>query len=94
MNHIRFLRHTHENGRHRQFPPEAEAFWWQQGGLVGHMLRHELPMTLAEITAECQCYQREYSEEVPEKEVDEQHVAWCLVKLAEWGMARIVTVKS
>lgn len=91
MNHIQFLRNTHdENGRPRTFPPEAERFWREEAGWVGHLLRHELPLTLGEITAECHCYLMEYPEDGLYVEVDERYVAWCLVKLAEWGMVRVV----
>lgn len=89
MSQLKFVRTTHLNGRFRPFPTEAYQFWQAHGWLVGEALRQETGMSFSEMVEACQ----ELIEEHPEAEpyrVNEPYLAWCLVRLLEFGM---VTVK-
>ncbi len=90
MTQVKFIRTTHENGRCRPFSSEVMQFWREHGEIVGEVLRPEASQTFAEIVAVC----REYSFECPESSLyqtlDEAHIAWCLIKLLEFGMAGVV----
>jgi hypothetical protein len=90
---IKFLRNTHTNGRYRSFPPEARQFWRESADIVGTVLCPVTPMTLAEVVEECRSFAAEYPEDGPYREMDEQYVAWCLVKLVEFDMAAVVLDK-
>lgn len=93
MSQVRFTRSTHKNGRFRPYPTEAYQFWTDHGWLVGEVLRQEEGMRLAEIVQAC----TELLDEHPVREpntVSEKHIAWCLVKLLEFGMAAIVKSTS
>lgn len=86
---LKFIRSTHDNGRCRSFPPEAWRFWHEHGALVGDLLRSESPLTFAEIVTANQEYALEYPESAPFLPLDEAYVAWCLIKLLEYGMASV-----
>lgn len=90
MTQVKFIRTTHENGRFRSFSSEAIRFWREHGATVGEVLRAEAALPFAEVVAAS----REYVFECPEsglyQTLDEAYVAWCLVKLLEYGMASIV----
>lgn len=86
MNPLRFARTTHVNGQMRSFPPDAWQFWYSTGGIVGELVRPETPMTLAEIAAACQEAAFDTIADGPHPEMDETYVAWCLLKLVEYGM--------
>ena len=86
MNTLRFVRTTHINGQMRSFPRQAWQFWYSTGGIVGEMVRPEAPMTLAEIAAACQESAFDTIADGDHPETNEAFVAWCLVKLMEYGM--------
>lgn len=86
MNTLRFVRTTHINGQMRSFPRKARQFWYSTGGIIGELVRPETPMTLAEIAAACQEAAFDTIADGPHPEMDETYVAWCLVKLIEYGM--------
>ncbi|MBP8003240.1 MAG: hypothetical protein KA314_26270 [Chloroflexi bacterium] len=86
MNPLRFARTTHINGRMRSFPRQAWQFWYSTGGIVGEIVRPETSMTLAEIAAACQEAAFDTIADGPHPETDEAYVAWCLLKLSEYGM--------
>lgn len=87
---VMFVRMTHENGRCRSFPPEAMQFWREYGAAVGEVLRIETPLTFAELVAASREHALEYPESGPFLTLDEEYVAWCLIKLLEYGMAGVV----
>ena len=93
MSQIAFIRSTHEDGRFRPYPTEAYQFWAEHGWLVGEVLRQEQGMCLAEIVHACTELLAEHPERVP-NQVSEKHIAWCLVKLLEFGMAAIVQAST
>lgn len=86
MNPLRFVRTTHINGRMRSFPRQACRFWYSTGGIVGELVRPETPMTLIEIAAACREAAFDTIADGPHPETNETYVAWCLVKLIEYGM--------
>jgi hypothetical protein len=94
MTYIQFARTTHHNGRFRSFPPDAMQFWCDHGAIVGEVLRHECPLAFAEIVTAC----KEYVLEDPRASLlpflDEAHIAWCLIKLLEFGMIGPVVKES
>ena len=91
MTQLKFIRTTHDqNGRCRPFPPEAWQFWREHGAAVGVILRPESPLTLAEIVTASREYALEYPESGAHADLTEGHVAWCLLKLCETGMAAVV----
>ena len=90
MTQVKFVRTTHEDGRCRLFPPEAWEFWREHGVTVGEVLRPETPLTFAEVVVASQEYALEYPESGLFLTLDEEHVAWCLIKLLEYGMASAV----
>lgn len=90
MTQVKFIRTTHENGRCRSFSPEAWQFWREHGAVVGEILRVESPQTVAEIVAASREYAFEYPESGLSQVLDEEHVAWCLIKLLQYGMAGVV----
>jgi len=92
MNPLRFVRTTHLNGQMRSFPRQAWQFWYSTGGVVGELVRPETPMTLAEIAAACQEAAFDTIADGPHPETDEAYVAWCLLKLSEYGMVAPVFV--
>lgn len=94
MTQVKFIRTTHEDGRWQSFPPEACRFWREQGATVGEVLRPETPSTFAEIVIASQETALEYPESGLFLTLDEKHVAWCLIKLLEYGMAGVVTGSS
>lgn len=86
MTQIKFVHTTHEDGRFRPFPTEAYQFWREHGWIVGEALRPETGMTFAELVEAC----KELIEQHPEIELhwlDERYLAWCLIRLLEFGMA-------
>jgi hypothetical protein len=91
---IWFVRTTHRDGHFRSFPAEAARFWRDQGAIVGEVLRYECPLTFAEIVAAC----KENVLEDPQASLlpflDETHIAWCLIRLLEFGMIRPVVKES
>lgn len=93
MSQIKFIRSTHENGRFLPFPADAYQFWHEHGWIVGEVLRPETGMTFAELVEAC----KELIEDHPEIEqhwLEERHLAWCLVRLLEFGMAVTVGVDT
>jgi hypothetical protein len=88
---IQFIRSTHHEGYHRSFSAEAMQFWREQGAIVGETLRAECPMTFAEIVVACREYAHDIPEMVPSLPLDEAYIAWCLIKLVEYGMVRAIT---
>lgn len=93
MSQIKFIRTTHKNGRFRPFPTEAYQFWREHGWIVGDVLRPETGMTFTELVEAC----KELTADHPDIEphwLDERHLAWCLVRLLEVGMATITAVDS
>ncbi|HRQ42409.1 MAG TPA: hypothetical protein PLD25_31220 [Chloroflexota bacterium] len=91
MSYIRFIRTTHHKGCRRLFSDEATQFWREQGADVGEVLRTETPLTFAEIVSASREYALEYPESGLYLALDEAHIAWCLIKLLEYGMVRLVT---
>lgn len=89
MSPVTFIRSTHDNGRFRPYPTEAYQFWAEHGWLVGEVLRQEQGMRFEEIVQACSELLNEHPEREPNV-VSEKHIAWCLVKLLEFGMATIV----
>lgn len=90
MTQVKFVRTTHEDGRCRSFPPEAWEFWREHGTAVGEVLRLETPLTFAEIVTVSREVALEYPESGLFLTLDKEHVAWCLIKLLEYGMAGVV----
>ena len=86
MKPLRFVRTTDIHGQICSFPHEAWQFWYSTGGIVGELVRPETPMTLAEIAAACQESAFDTIADGPHPEKNEAYVAWCLVKLMEYGM--------
>lgn len=86
MSQVKYVRATHENGRFRPFPNEAYQFWREQGWIVGEVLRLEQGMTFAEIVSACEEYLLEHPESGMLLSLNEQHLAWCLIKLLDYGM--------
>jgi hypothetical protein len=86
MTYIQFIRVTHHEGYHRSFSAEAMQFWREHGAIVGEILRAECPMTFSEIVVACQESALEYPEVVPALPLDEAYLAWCLIRLLEYGM--------
>lgn len=91
MSQVRYVRTTHENGRFLPFPTQAYQFWREYGWIVGEVLRLEQGMTFAEIVVACEEYLLEHPESALLLPAEEPHFAWCLIKLLELGMARVVT---
>lgn len=93
MSTTRFIRTTHNNGQFHSFPPEAHQFWREHGVIVGEVLRLECALTFAELAAACQ--EQALEQVLPDTLLpqDEQHLAWVLVRLLEYGMAETVPVK-
>lgn len=94
MSPLRFVRTTHVNGQMCSFPREAWQFWYSTGGIVGELVRPETPMTLAEIAAACQEAAFDTISDGPHPETNEAYVAWCLVKLIEYGMVALVLMPT
>lgn len=94
MTEVQFMRTTHEDGRFRSFSVEAMQFWREHGAIVGDVLRIEEAITFAEIVVAS----REHAFEYPESErylaLDEPYIAWCLIRLLEFGMAELVLVSD
>jgi len=88
---VKYVRTTHENGRFLPFPTQAYQFWREYGWIVGEVLRLERGMTFAEIVVACEEYLLEQPESGLLLPVEEPHLAWCLIKLLELGMAGVVT---
>lgn len=84
---IKFLRTTHVDGIPKRFSKDADQFWRRISGLVGHMTDPNTPMTLGEIHEKCEKYVRENEES---GKADISFVAYCLIKMAEYGMVKIV----
>ncbi|MCL4266088.1 MAG: hypothetical protein KJ069_22960 [Anaerolineae bacterium] len=87
---MQFIRSTHENGRFRHFPPEANRFWRRYGSVVGGLLRLESPLSFADLMTHCREYALEQAEPVPIPELHESYVAWVLIHLIEYGMVTAV----
>lgn len=93
MSQIKFIRTTHEDGRFRPFPTAVNQFWRDHGWIVGDVLRPETGMSFAEIVEAC----NELIEQHPEIEphcLDIYYLAWCLVRLLEYGMVSIAGGES
>lgn len=88
---VMFVQTTHVDGRCRPFPPEAWEFWREHGAAIGEVLRLETPLTFAEIVTASREYALEYPETGLFLTLDEEHVAWCLIRLLEYGMAGVVS---
>ncbi len=87
MSKVKYVRATHENGRFRPFPIEAYQFWREQGWVVGEVLRLEQGLTFAEIVFACEEYLLEHPESGMLLPLNEEDLAWCLIKLLDYGMA-------
>ncbi len=94
MKPLHFVRTTHVNGKMRSFPRQAWQFWYRTGGIVGELVRPETPMTLAEIAAACQESAFDTIADGDHPETNEAFVAWCLVKLMEYGMVAPVLMPA
>ena len=91
MTQLKFIRTTHDdNGRCRSFQPDAWQFWREHGAAVGGALRAESSLTLMEIVLACRDHALEYPESGIYAALTEEYVAWCLLKLCEYGMAAAV----
>lgn len=91
MIYLKFIRTTHDNnGRCRSFSPEAWQFWWEHGAIVGEALRPKTPLTLAEIVTASREYALEGQESGLSQILDEERIAWCLIKLLQYDMVGIV----
>ena len=92
MKSVQFIRTTHDqNGRWLTFPPAATVFWQQHGGVIGIQLRHEQPLTLAQLLIGCNEYADEHITDGDHPERQRGYVAWVLVHLLQWGMAATAT---
>ncbi len=78
------------DGRCQPFPAEAWEFWRKHGAVVGEVLRLETPLTFAEIATVSREVALEYPESGLFLSLDEEYVAWCLIRLLEYGMAGVV----
>lgn len=87
---VKYVRTTHENGRFCPFPTEAHQFWRDHGWVVGEILRLEQGMAFSEIVLASQEYLLAHPESEILLPVRETHLAWCLVKLLEYGMVGVV----
>ncbi len=90
MTQVKYIRTTHKNGRFRPFPNEAHQFWREHGWVIGEILRSEQGIAFSEIVLASQEYLLDHPESEPILPVSEAHLAWCLVKLLELGMAGVV----
>ena len=89
---VKYVRATHENGSFRPFPAEAYQFWREHGWIVGEVLRLEQGLTFAEIVFVCEEHLLEHPESGMLLPLNEQHLAWCLIKLLGYGMvAPVIT---
>ena len=91
MSQKKFIRTTHENSRFRPYSIEAYQFWADHGWLVGEVLRQEQGMRFEEIVQASTELLHEHPEIEPIK-ISEKHLAWCLVKLLEFGMAATIKI--
>lgn len=89
---VMFIRTTHLDGRCRSFPPEAWRFWQEHGAAIGEVLRLESPLTFAEIVTASREYAHEYPESGLFLTLEEEYVAWCLIRLLEYGMAGVLSM--
>jgi hypothetical protein len=89
---MQFIRSTHDDGRFRHFPPEANRFWRRYATVVGAVLPLESPLSFAELMIACREYALEYAEASPLPELHESYVTWVLIHLIEYGMVTAVDV--
>ena len=90
---LKFIRTTHDaHGRARQFPEAAWRFWQENGEVVGRLLRPEVALAFDEILVAAEEYAFEYITDGPQPSADEQYLAWCLLRLVEFGMAAVIVV--
>ena len=76
-------------------PLKLIKFWREQGWVVGEAFRLEQGIMFAEIVSRCEEYLLEHPESSMLLPLTEQHLAWCLIKLLDYGMAvPVVTTVS
>ncbi len=90
MTQVKFIRTTHENGRWRSFPTQAWQFWREYGAVVGEVVRAETPMSFAEIVIASREHALEYPESGLYLALNDAYIAWCLIRLLEYGMSTVV----
>lgn len=88
---LKFIRTTHDShGQPRQFPRAAWQFWQVHGEVVGRLLRAEIALSFDEILTSAEEYAFEYITDGPQPAADEHYLAWCLLRLVEYGMAAVI----
>ena len=88
---LKFIRTTHDSqGRVRHFPPVAWQFWQEHGHTAGQLLRLEEAMTFAELLTEAKEHAFEHITDGPQPTADEKYLAWCLLRLVDYGMAAVI----
>lgn len=89
MEKIKFIRAVVEaDGSTRIHPMEAYLFLLHHGWLVADVMRYEEGMTFNEIVQASFELLEEYPSRFPSN-VQEPYIAWCLIKLMEFGMVEI-----
>jgi hypothetical protein len=89
---LKFIRTTHDaQGRLRSFPPAAWQFWQEHGHTAGQLLRPEEAMTFAELLITAEEHAFEFITDGPQPTSDAQYLAWCLLRLVDYGMAAAVS---
>ena len=88
---LKFIRTTHDvQGQLRHFPPPAWQFWQEHGHVAGQLLRSEEAMTFEELLLAAEEYTFEYITDGPQPTADEKYLAWCLLRLVDFGMAAVI----
>lgn len=88
---LKFIRTTHDaQGQVRHFPPAAWQFWQEHGHVAGQLLRPEEAMTFAELLITAEEHAFEFIADGPQPTADAQYLAWCLLRLVDYGMAAAV----
>lgn len=89
MKKVKFIRAIYEGeGNSLVRPVKVYHFLTHHGWLVTDVMRYEEGMTFSEIVQACFELLEEYPSRYPEN-VEEPYIAWCLIKLIEFGMVEI-----
>jgi hypothetical protein len=88
---LKFIRTTHDaGGQLRHFPSAAWQFWQAHGQTAGQLLRPETPLTFDEFLLAAQEQAFECITDGPQPTADAAYLAWCLLRLVEFGMAAVI----
>jgi hypothetical protein len=88
---LKFIRTTHDaGGQLRPFPSAAWQFWQEHGQTAGQLLRPETPLTFDEFLLAAAEQAFECITDGPQPTSDAAYLAWCLLRLVEFGMAAVI----